>query len=160
MGTEDNYTYLIANIIPASVTTDLLLWLYLLLQRLHSPSANVKFAGTEITDIFREYPIILRVEKSLKVLRVFQWIACGAISLLILHSQPSFFTLLRLLPLLGAFTVGILQAKGSDLQLRLWSCNFYIAFFIAFVKYFYLLSKYDNLSPWLLAILDPLTAHA
>lgn len=28
------------------------------------------------------------------------------------------------------------------------------------MKYFYLLSKYDNLSPWLLAILDPLTEHA
>jgi len=25
-----------------------------------------------------------------------------------------------------------------------------------FIKYFYLLSKYDNLSPWLIAILEPL----
>mgnify|MGYP006933479414 CR=1 FL=1 len=95
----------------------------------------------------------------LKVLKIFHWIAYAAISLVILNSHPSLFTLMRIIPLVVAFTLGILESHKSELTYRLWSWNLYTSIAIAFVKYFYLLSQYDNLSLWLVRLLTPLMEH-
>jgi len=58
MGTEDNYEYLGNTIIPSSISADILLWSYLFLLKLHSPSSSTKFQRTDITNIFYEYPIL------------------------------------------------------------------------------------------------------
>ena len=63
------------------------------------------------------------------------------------------------MPLVVVFTLGILQSHKSLLAYYLWGWNFYTALSIAFVKYFYLLSGYDNLSSWLVNFLEPLIKH-
>lgn len=156
MGTEDDYEFIWAGMVPTSVFIDLILWGYLLLLRIYSQASRLKFSGTEITNIFEEYPIIGWGEGMLKILRVWHWVAYTIISLFILGSRPSLFTLLRIIPLVLTFTAGIVTSQRSALCLGLWRWNFYTAFAIAFVKYFYLLSQYSNLSGWLIGLLEPL----
>lgn len=158
-GTEDNYEYYVQYFVPSSLGTDILLWAYLMLLRTYSPSSTVKFAGTDITNIFEEYSVIRYLERGLKVLKVFHWIAYIAISLMILKSDPCLFTLTKIVPLLLAIVVGIVESHRSELSQKIWLWNFYTSFSIAFVKYFFLLSKYDNLSPWLIALLRPLQQY-
>jgi hypothetical protein len=108
MGTEDNYQYMIGSIIPNSVVIDLVLWAYFLMLKIYSPINTIKFQSMNITNIFQEYPIVNYLEKGLKILKIFHWIAYAVISILILNSHPSLFTLLRIIPLVAVFTLGIL----------------------------------------------------
>jgi hypothetical protein len=159
MGTEDDYSYFVEKVVPKSIVIDLILWAYFLLLRIYSSSSSSKFSGTNITNIFEEYPLINYVEGALRVLKVFHWVAYISISFFILNSSACLFTLLRILPLLMCFVVGILESHKSQLSYNLWSWNFYTALSIAFVKYFYLLSQYSNLSPWLVSLLEPLIVN-
>lgn len=142
MGTDDNYSFFLEGIVPKSIVIDLILWAYLIILKVFSTSKSIKFASTDITNIFEEYPIVLRIEKALKILKFFHWIAYIAISILILNSRPSLLTLLRIIPLVAVFTLGILESHKSQWSYYLWNWNFYTALVIAFVKYFYLLSQY------------------
>lgn len=108
MGTDDNYAYFIQDIVPKSIVIDLILWGYLLILKIYSTSKSIKFASTDITNIFEEYPVVRYCERGLKVLKFFHWIAYAAISMIILNSTPSLFTLLRIIPLVAVFTLGIL----------------------------------------------------
>lgn len=156
MGTEDKYVFYVQYFIPSSIITDILLWMHFIFLKMYNPSSTIKFQGTDITNIFEEYSIVNYLEKGLKILKIFHWVAYIGISLMILNSQPCLFTLMRITPLLLAFVAGIFQSHRSEWSQRIWLWNFYTSFSIAFVKYFYLLSKYDNLSPWLITILKPL----
>jgi hypothetical protein len=80
---------------------------------MYSPASTHKFQGTDITNIFKEYPIINYFERGLKILKVFHWFAYIVISLMILNSKPSLFTLLRVTPLLFAFVIGIFESHRS-----------------------------------------------
>ena len=153
MGTEDAYSYYLYELIPKSIIIDIILWTYLLLRKIYSPSSSVKFGNTDIVNIFEEYTLVNYFEKGLKVLKVFHWIAYISISFFILNNSPSLFTLLRILPLVLVFIVGILDHHRSKLAYNLWYWNLYTAIAIAFIKYFYLLSRYSNLSSWLVRIL-------
>lgn len=112
-GTEDNYEYYVQYFVPSSLGTDILLWIYLILLKTDNPSSTVKFQGTDITNIFKEYSIINYLEKGLKVLKIFHWIAYIAISLMILKSDPCLFTLTKIIPLLLAIVVGIVESHRS-----------------------------------------------
>ena len=132
---------------------DSFLWLYYLLLRLYSNATSIKFKSTEITNIFEEYSLIVYIQKILTVLKIFHWVAYISISFFVINSTPCLFTLLRIVPLISVFVFGILQSHKSSIAYYLWGWNFYTALSIAFVKYFYLLSRYDNLSPWLIRFL-------
>jgi hypothetical protein len=159
MGTEDSYGYYLAEVVPSSIVIDLVLWTYLLLRKIYSPSSSVKFGNTTIVNIFEEYALVNYFERGLKVLKVFHWIAYSSISFFILNNTPSLFTLLRIVPLVLVFIVGILDSHRSRVAYNLWHWNFYTALAIAFIKYFYLLSRYSNLSSWLVSLLEPLIEH-
>jgi hypothetical protein len=58
MGTDDNYGYYIEDIVPKSIVIDLILWAYLLILKIYSTSKSIRFASTDITNIFEEYPVI------------------------------------------------------------------------------------------------------
>jgi hypothetical protein len=58
MGTEDNYEYYVQYFVPSSIVTDVLLWIHFISLKMYSPASTLKFQGTEITNIFKEYPVI------------------------------------------------------------------------------------------------------
>jgi hypothetical protein len=58
MGTVDNYLYYVQKVVPKSIYIDSILWIYLLLLKIYSATSSIKFASTDITNIFQEYPII------------------------------------------------------------------------------------------------------
>jgi hypothetical protein len=58
MGTEDNYEYYVEYFVPSSIITDILLWIHLIFLKMYNPSSTVKFQGTDITNIFKEYSVI------------------------------------------------------------------------------------------------------
>jgi hypothetical protein len=62
MGTEDNYskTYFY-DLVPHSVFVDAALWIFMILFKTYTPNLVHKFKDCDITDIFKEYPVIVKV---------------------------------------------------------------------------------------------------
>ena len=49
--------------------------------------------------------------------------------------------------------VDLANEKANETLKNLWKANLYLSLFIAFLKYFYLLNRYENLSNWLIILL-------
>jgi hypothetical protein len=59
MGTEDNYNKsYFYNLVPHSFFVDIGLWIFIILLKTYTPNLVNKFPNSNITNIFKEYPVI------------------------------------------------------------------------------------------------------
>ncbi len=128
----------------------------MVLFKTYTPNLVHKFKDCEITDIFKEYPVVEKIEPVLKVLKVIQLVAYVAIELIVFTEAPSIIVFIRLFMHLVIAAVDLAYEKANETLKNLWKANLYVSLFIAFLKYFYLLNRYINLSSWLIALLEPL----
>jgi hypothetical protein len=143
MGTEDNYAKAYCyNLVPHSVFVDVALWSFMVLFKTYTPNLVHKFKDCEITDIFKEYPVVEKIEPVLKVLKVIQLVAYVAIELIVFTEAPSIIVFIRLFMHLVIAAVDLAYEKANETLKNLWKANLYVSLFIAFLKYFYLLNRY------------------
>lgn len=78
------------------------------------------------------------------------------IELIVITETPSVIVFVRLLMHLVIAAVDLAYEKVNETLKNLWKVNLYVSLGVAFLKYFYLLGRYQNLSPWLVTLLEPL----
>lgn len=143
MGTEDNYTktYLYG-MVPHSIFVDAALWVFMVLFKTYTPNLVEKFKDSGITDVFKEYPVVEKIEPILKVLKIIQLVAYIATELIVFTETPSIIVFARLFMHLIIAAVDLAYDKANETLKNLWKVNLYMSLFIAFLKYFYLLNRY------------------